>query len=316
MVHWLQPPLQKEVTYREGDTIIAVPAKSGTTWTMNIFHQLRTGGDPDFKDIYAEVPWPEFKEGPDQPNEELLERWNAIPTSVKRGFKTHSQPGDGPGDFCVYRKDMKYIVVMRNPEEAIVSFKPFLEAHSLDLWKHWDAVDQREHFIRPTFTEFYHDLVLKGFPHMPPEMIPPGGLLTMLYFGFINQWWKLRHEPNVLMIHFSNMKKDHEGSLRKLAKFLDMAPTQQQWPKVLEYTTYKWMKRNQEKFEVPTLLRFKMLNEGPMVRKGETGKQAEDGMTPEISADIAKWAKMMVPDDAARHWMFYGGSIDDVVDEA
>lgn len=43
--------------------------------TMNIFHQLRTGGDPDMKDVYAEVPWIEFKEYPGQSDEELLERW-------------------------------------------------------------------------------------------------------------------------------------------------------------------------------------------------------------------------------------------------
>ena len=43
---------------------MSVPAKSGTTWMMNIVHQLRTGGDPGFKDIYIEVPWLEFVEGP------------------------------------------------------------------------------------------------------------------------------------------------------------------------------------------------------------------------------------------------------------
>lgn len=42
---------------------------------MNIFHQLRTGGDPDMKDVYAEVPWVELKEYPGQSDEELLERW-------------------------------------------------------------------------------------------------------------------------------------------------------------------------------------------------------------------------------------------------
>ena len=29
MVNWFNPPLQKKVAYRAGDTIIAVPAKSG-----------------------------------------------------------------------------------------------------------------------------------------------------------------------------------------------------------------------------------------------------------------------------------------------
>ena len=226
-----------------------------------------------------------------------------------RAFKTHSQPGDGPGDFATFRDDMKYVVVVRNPEEAIVSFKPFLAAHSLELWKLWDAVDQREKMMRPTFEAFYNDLVLKGFPNMPPEAVPPGGLLTMLFFGFINGWWPLRHKKNVLLIHFNEMKNDHEGSVRKIAAHLGFEPTAEQWPKILEYTSFKWMKQNQRKFEIATLLPFKLLDEGGMVRKGAAGKAHEDGMTPEIAADIKKWSEMMVPDPEARKWLFQGGEI-------
>ena len=40
MVQWFDPPLQTKVKHRPGDTVIAVPAKSGTTWTMNIFCAL------------------------------------------------------------------------------------------------------------------------------------------------------------------------------------------------------------------------------------------------------------------------------------
>jgi len=312
MVNWFTPPLQSKVEHREGDTLIAVPAKSGTTWTMNIFHQLRTGGDPDFDDIYAKVPWPEFKERPDQPDEELLERWKAMPSP--RAFKSHSQPGDpAHGCFAQYREDMKYVVVMRNPEEAIVSFHPFLAAHNLKLWELWDASSMREAMCRPTFGEFFKDIALKGFPNMPPEAVPPGGLLTMLFFGFVNGWWPLRHKPNVLMLHFSDMKKDHEGSVRKIADHLGFTPTAEQWPKILEYTSFKWMKANSSKFEIPTLVKdkegvaFKVLNDGGMVRKGEAGKAGEDGMTPEISATIREWAEKMVPDEAARRWMYEGG---------
>lgn len=308
MVNWFQPPLQTKVEHRAGDTIIAVPAKSGTTWTMNIFHQLRTGGDPDFSDIYAEVPWSEFKERPDQPDEELLERWKAM--ASPRGFKTHSQPGDGPGDFATFRHDMKYVVVMRNPEEALVSFLPFLRSHSLQLWELWDCTELREKMIPPTFDEFYHNIALKGFPHMPAEAVPPGGLLTMLFFGFINGWWALRNKPNVLMLHYNDMKRDHEGSIRKIAAHLEITPTDEQWPKILEYTSFEWMKAHQEKFEVPTLLPFKLLESGGMVRKGRAGAAHEDGMTPEIAADIRAWAEKMVPDEAARKWMYEGGAID------
>jgi len=309
MVQWFQPALQKKVEYRPGDTIIAVPAKSGTTWTMNIFHQLRTGGDPDFKDIYAEVPWPEFKERPDQLDEELSERFAGMCKNTPRAFKTHSQPGDGPGDFATYREDMKYVVVMRNPEEALVSFKPFIEQHSAELWELWGCTEMREAFIKPSFEAFYRELVFPGFPGMPPEAVPPGGLLTMLFFGFVNGWWPLRHKPNVLMLHFSEMKRDHEGSVRKIAKHLGFEPTAEQWPKVLEYTSFKWMKEHESKFEIHTLLPFPLLQPGAMVRKGEAGSAQADGMTPEIAAEIEEWAAKMVPDAAARKWLFHGGEL-------
>lgn len=313
MVHWYDPSLQTKTPFIAGDTILAVPGKSGTTWTMNIFHQLRTGGDADFADIYAEVPWPELRERPDQPDEELVERWANMP--APRAFKTHSQPGDGPGDFATFRNDLKYVVVFRNPEEAIVSFKPFLEAQSLKMWELFNASELRKEFVKPTFKEFFEELVLKGFPGMPAEAVPPGGMLTMFYFGFINGWWEHRHKSNVLFMHFSDMKRDHEGSVRKIAKHLGFEPTAEQWPKVLEYTSFKWMKEHEDKFEVATLCKdkngepFKLINDGGMVRKGKAGAAAEDGMTPEIAAVIMEWAEKMVPDDEARRWMYEGGEI-------
>lgn len=314
MVNWFHPPLQTKVELRAGDTIIAVPAKSGTTWTMNIFHQLRTGGDPDFKDIYAEVPWPEFKERPDQPDEELLERWRQLPSP--RAFKSHSMPGpDGKplpemGAFATFRDDVKYVVVMRNPEEAVVSFKPFLEAHNPKLWELWGAAEMRDKFVKPTFQQFFDECVLPGFPNMPPEAVPPGGLLTMLFFGFANGWWPLRNKPNVLMLHFNDMKADHEATIRKIAAFLGFEPTAEQWPRVLEYTSFPWMKAHEEKFEIPTLLPFPLIVKGGMVRKGAAGKAAEDGMTPAIAATIREWAEKMVPDEAARKWLYEGGALE------
>ena len=219
MVNWFSPPLQAKIKYRKGDTLIAVPAKSGTTWTMNIFHQLRTGGDPDFKDIYAEVPWSEFKERPDQPDEELLERWEKMPAEVPRAFKTHSQPGpEGApmpemGCFAAYREDLKYVVVMRNPEvtrpapcsqlhripvssppplsshqrsctsrtssdqpvapeqEAVVSFKPFIESHNPKAFEFFGVPEMREQMVKPSFKAFYEEV---SGPHRGARAVPVG----------------------------------------------------------------------------------------------------------------------------------------------
>jgi hypothetical protein len=134
---WIDPPLQQQVEWRNGDIICSVPGKSGTTWTMNIVHQLRSGGDHDFKDVYIEVPWLEFVEGPTDSRENRLERFRSMTTARRRAFKTHSSPPmipyvePGPNV-----PDVKYIVVLRNPEEALMSLKPFMEGHSQAFFDH------------------------------------------------------------------------------------------------------------------------------------------------------------------------------------
>tara|TARA_B100000945_G_C20397147_1_gene605430 strand:- start:480 stop:1550 length:1071 start_codon:yes stop_codon:yes gene_type:complete len=311
MVKWFQTSLQEKVNYKSGDIIVSVPAKSGTTWTMNIIHQIRSGGDDSFKDIYAEVPWVEFKEHPDQSDEELIERWDQM--KDLRAFKTHSFPNSKPGGFINFRKDLKYIVVFRNPEEALVSFKPFLESHSPELFQLWNVDDVRKEICNfDNFTEFFEKCILKGFPGMPADQIPPGGLVNMFFTSFINSWWPLRNEPNVLMMHFNDMKENHDEVLRKVSEFLNIQPSESEWEQISKYTSFSWMKKNEEKFEMSTLLPFPVIQRGGMIRKGEKGKAYEDGMTTEISSKIKYIIDEFVEDDYAKHWIYTGGNLNDV----
>lgn len=305
---WLFPPLQTMVEYRATDTIIAVPAKSGTTWSMNIFYQLREGGDPDFADIYREIPWAEFLERPDQPKEELLERWQQMPYEIPRAFKTHASPSS----FCEYNPNLKYLVVARNPEEAIVSMKPFMESHTDELWQLWGAEEEKSQMVRPdlNFEDWFFDIALKWAPPGPPGAPkPPNGMMDVFFMDFINGWWPYRNKPNVLMMHFADMKKDHEGSVRKIAAFLGMQPTAEQWPRILEYTSFKWMKEHEDKFEAATVAPVPLMKTGAMVRKGATGTQNEDGMTPKVVQAIKDILEAVVPDPEARHWFMNGGPL-------
>ena len=89
---WINPAMQQHIAWRNKDIVIAVPPKSGTTWTMNIVYQLLSGGDPDFFDIYAEVPWIEFVTRPGMPVAELLARLERMDAARPRAVKTHSTP--------------------------------------------------------------------------------------------------------------------------------------------------------------------------------------------------------------------------------
>jgi Sulfotransferase domain len=292
---WLDPELQKEIEWRDGDIIVSVPPKSGTTWMMNIMHQLRAGGDPDFKDIYVEVPWVEFVQGPEDTREKRLERYRSMPTSQRRIFKTHAAPPmipyvePGPN-----APDVKYVVVVRNPEEAIVSMKPFLEGHTrafFDLWK-----VPKDEMVRPTFAQFYREVMGK----MP---------VHLMFYGFLATWWALRHNSNVRIVHFSELKRAPERVIPELAEFVGFSPVEEQWPKILEYSSFEWMKKHQGKFEAREVHGFPMLESGAMVRKGAMGAAHEDGMTEEISQEMRARGAEIVKDPKLLDWFYRGGPL-------
>lgn len=290
---WIQPAIQQKITWRDGDVVISVPAKSGTTWTMNIVYQLLTGGTADFRDIYEEVPWIEFIGRPGQPHQEVLDRLAAMPAASRRAFKTHSAPPVVPFLESGSDRSVKYVVVFRNPEEALVSFRPFIEKHSDEWFDLWGM--PREALARPDFASFY------------TEVIERGGMHEHAFFGFLNAWWPLRKEANVLFLHYSDMKRDHEGSIRKIAKFLDVEPTDEQWPNILEYTSFAWMKRHEDKFEAGTAGEVPILKAGAMIRKGEAGDAKSDGMTDDISRHLRALGDRVCGDSAVVDWFYEGG---------
>jgi hypothetical protein len=290
---WIKPEIQKGVVARDGDIWIAVPAKSGTNWTMNIVHQLLTGGDTAFDSIYDVVPWPEFVERPGQQPQEVLDRIAAMPANRRRAFKTHAGPPDLPFVKVGSGKDVKYIVVSRNPEEAIVSFKVFLDQHTdafYDLWK-----VPRAAMCRPDFETWFREVAV------PKEM-------TGMFFGPIAAWWPHRHEKNVLFLHFAEMKRDLAGSTRKIADFLGIKPTAAEWAKIDEHVSFDWMKRHEGKFDTVSNMPVRILEHGGMMRKGKLGASREDGMTDEIAQQLRAVGSKILRDEAALAWMYGGGA--------
>ena len=289
---WIDPERQHALTPRDGDVWISAPIKSGTNWMMNIVHQLLTGGDASFDSIYAVVPWPEFVERPGQPVEELRERIDALPTDRQRAFKSHSAPPELP--FVKAGADVRYVVVCRNPEEALVSAKVFFEQHTdtfYDLWQLPKAA-----LTRPNFPTFYHEVVV------------PRGMQGM-FFAFVASWWGLRHEPNVLLMHFTDMKKDLSGTLRRVASFLGNEPRDAEWPAIEEHASFAWMKAHEHKFETHPYVPVPLLEPGAMIRKGQVGAARADGMTDEIAAHLRGTGSALVGDPAALRWLYEGGPI-------
>ncbi|MGZ0176478.1 MAG: sulfotransferase domain-containing protein [Acidimicrobiales bacterium] len=99
---------------RPTDVVITPFGKSGTTWTQQIVHTLRTRGDMDFDDISRVVPWIET-------SRILGLNINAEQRATPRAFKSHL-------DFDKVPKGATYINVIRNPVDAAYSAFKFMEA--------------------------------------------------------------------------------------------------------------------------------------------------------------------------------------------
>ena len=292
-VPWSDPAIQQAMAWRDGDIVVSVPPKSGTTWTMNIVHQLRAGGDPDLGDVYVEVPWIELVPSPRATAESIVAQLDAMPTHRRRAFKTHSAPGALPYHVPGAGPDVQYVVVARNPDEVLASMYPFICAHSQDWFSAWGM--SKDDFLPPDFAAYFETI--------------GRDIVTGSVFGFVAAWWPLRHAPNVLFMHFSDMKRDHDGSVRRIAEFLGIVPADDRWPTILECTSFPWMKAHEACFELRAVTDPHVLDPGAMVRKGKTGAAQEDGVTPGMAEEIARIGREMLADEAALAWLYGGGAV-------
>ena len=103
---------------RPTDIVVTPYGKSGTTWTQQIVHTLRTRGDMDFDDSSRVVPWLEVSAA-------LGIDLNAEQKANPRAFKSHLAWDDMP-------RGGKYINVVREPAAAAISMFRFQEGWFLE----------------------------------------------------------------------------------------------------------------------------------------------------------------------------------------
>ena len=138
---------------RATDIIITPFGKSGTTWTQQIFHTLRTRGDMEFDDISRVVPWIETSLG-------LGIDINADQAAEPRGFKSHLSYEKIP-------QGARYINVIRHPVDASYSAFRFMEGWYLEP----GAVSADEYALARLQDASYHKHFISWWPHRQDENV-------------------------------------------------------------------------------------------------------------------------------------------------
>ncbi len=223
--HHFDSTVWNDFKFRDDDVIIATYGKSGTTWVQQIVSQLIFNGAEDVP--VAEIsPWVDLRLPPKDVKLPALEA-----QTHRRFLKTHL-----PVDALRFSPRAKYLYIGRDGRDVIWSMYNH-HANANESW--YRALNDTPGRIGPPIekppadvVQYYRDwLDRDGHPFWP-------------FFDNVRSWWQVRHLPNVMLLHFADLKRDLPGGIRRIAEFLDIEIDEVRFPDIVEHCGFDYMKRN------------------------------------------------------------------------
>jgi aryl sulfotransferase len=282
--HHFDSTIWNDFRFRDDDIIISTYAKAGTSWTQQMIAQMMFGGDPEL--AVAEMsPWLDLRVPPKQVKLPEVEA-----QTHRRFIKTHL-----PVDALVFSPQAKYIYIGRDGRDVVWSLYNH-HANANDLW--YDALNNTPGRVGPPIDRPPEDIGQYWRDWMDKDGFP-----FWSFWENIRSWWAIRDLPNVMMIHFTDLKRDLPGEMRKIAAFLDIEINEARWDTIIEYCSFDWMKANATK-SVPLGGAFWDAGAEVFINKGINGRW-KDTLTAVDSARYEALARSELG-DACAHWLQAG----------
>jgi aryl sulfotransferase len=199
---------------RPGDIIISNPPKCGTTW-MQMICALLIFQRPTFeRSLDLMSPWLEM-----QTRDIRLVIANLDAQRHRRFIKSHT-----PLDGLPYDEAVTYICVGRDPRDVAISWAAHTD--NLDLEALFTARDRA--VGNEDLVEVFRDW--EPSPTDPLERFwrwvddSTTGELTNVSLAstmhHLATFWEVREQPNVVLVHYSDLQRDLEGEMGRLARRL------------------------------------------------------------------------------------------------
>ena len=278
--HHFDSTIWNNFHFRADDIIIATYAKSGTTWMQQIVAQMLFNGNPDLA-VADMSPWLDLRVPPKEIKLPLMEA-----QTHRRFLKTHL-----PIDALVYSPQAKYIYIGRDGRDVLWSL---YNHHSHGNAAFYEALNDTPGRVGPPLLPPPADIRVYWRDWMDKDGYP--------YWSFwenIRSWWAIRDLPNLLLIHFDDLKRDMPGSMRRIAQFLDIPIDESRWENIVTYCTFDWMKQHATQ-SVPLGGAFWDGGAGTFINKGVNGRwsntltaadiaEYETRALQELGAECAAW---------------------------
>jgi aryl sulfotransferase len=202
---------QKALAFKPhpGDIFISPFGKSGTTWLQHIAHGLRTRGSLDFDEITTVTPWIEIAY-------DMGWDLEAPQVATPRVYKSHLTWEEIP-------KGGRYICSFRHPHQRVVSTYRFFEG-----WWFEPGSISLETYVRERYMKNYHN----------------GG-----YWNHLISWWEQRDNPDVLLLCYEDMQADLPGTVRAVARLMDIPLDDELFEIVVRQSSREFMLAHKEHFD-------------------------------------------------------------------
>ena len=223
--HLLDSTVWNDFIFRNDDIVISAYSKSGTTWVQQITAQLIWNG-AEHINVSEASPWLDCR----FPAKE--ERLAMVEGQTHRRFiKSHL-----PVDTLVFSQKARYIYVGRDGRDVLWSLYNHHRNMKTEVIESIDNTPERVGpplgIASPSIRQYFRDWLTKdGYPWWP-------------YWEHILSWWEIKDLPNVMFLHFSDLKKDMPGEIRRIAAFLEIAIDETKWDAILEHCSFEYMKAN------------------------------------------------------------------------
>ena len=227
---------------RKNDVIVSTYPKSGTTWMKQMAYQIGYKGEGDYTHIDRVIPWPDNLVPMD--DMAMVDDFSLVansPTGL-HVIKSHLE-----AEYIPYNDEAKYICVIRDPKDTLVSIVHFDNGFNQLLFGETVPVDA-----------WVDAFQTNNFVYQP-------------WAELTDSWWRLRNRDNVLVYLYEDMIREGEQCIKKVADFLEITLSESEFSKVVEKSSFAYMKKNDHLFSPPAW------NSGhvPMVRSGKSGNSRE-----------------------------------------
>lgn len=221
--HHMDSTAWDDFAFRDDDIVVASYAKSGTTWTQQIVGQLLSGGDPTLP-VADRSPWVDMRIPGKQMLLPMLERQEG-----RRFLKTHL-----PVDALVFSPRSKYIYVARDGRDVVWSLH---NHHASFTPEALALINDTPGRVGPPLPAADPDI--RAYWH---HWLCEDGAPFWSFWENVRSWWAVRHLPNVLTLHYEDLKRDLPGEIRRVAAFLDVAIDEARFPQIARHCTFDWMR--------------------------------------------------------------------------